>query len=381
MKRLLLMMVVVSMLLVPIAGASSSPDDISQNGKHPELNVLLHEIPPIKAVNLEATEAMDNRFRAYGQIPELKTGPEVHEWLNNLDQIRVNINKNKELSDYFYPNGPLIAYGTHSDGHVVVMLYKDYPNINEDDIAGMTKVIRNHAGKFGIKDVPIVFTLDDQITPAQGSWPALPSYSLVYRPITGGIAHSISNGTVGQLGTIGFSAERDSDNQKGYVIAGHVTFFESGLQSYQPMVSVANQSGTTSLVGTDTDVAFVPYDNVIGKLHVGGGYFIDVDGYYSGGITSMYLRRVGCVSGVELGDYRAVLTGVNLLGHYMDKIEVMDDACSEGDSGGPVYYTYYGRNKLVGTISAYGTFNGDDVTFYIPCSEITSKLDVTPLEA
>jgi len=28
-----------------------------------------------------------------------------------------------------------------------------------------------------------------------------------------------------------------------------------------------------------------------------------------------------------------------------------------------------------------GTYNNADVTFYIPCSEVTSKLDVTPLEA
>lgn len=374
-------MVVASMLLVPLAGASSAPDDISENGKHPELNALLHDIPAIKAVDLEATENVDHRFRAYGKIPELKTGPEVYEWVNNLDQIRTNINKNKELSDYFYPNGPLIAYGTDADGYVTVMLYKDYPNIKEEDIAGITKIIRNNAGKVGIKDVPIIFTLDEQIKPATGDWPALPSYSLKYRPIIGGIAMTTTNGTIGQVGTVGFAAERDSDNQKGYVTAGHVSFWSSGIQTYQPLPGVGNESGTSSLIGSDSDVAFVPYDNVVGKIHVGGGYTIDVDGYYSGGITSMYLQRSGCVSGVELGDYEAVLTGVTILGHYMDKVKVMDNECQQGDSGGPVYYTYYGRNKVVGIISAYGTYNNADVTFYIPCSEVTSKLDVTPLEA
>ncbi|WP_233125720.1 hypothetical protein [Methanohalophilus portucalensis] len=268
-----------------------------------------------------------------------------------------------------------------ADGYVTVMLYKDYPNIKEEDIAGITKIIRNNAVKVGIKDVPIIFTLDEHIKPATGDWPALPSYSLKYRPIIGGIAMTTTNGTIGQVGSVGFAAERDSDNQKGYVTAGHVSFWSSGIQAYQPLPGVGNESGTSSLIGSDSDVAFVPYDNVVGKIHVGGGYTIDVDGYYSGGITSMYLQRSGCVSGVELGDYEAVLTGVTIRGQYMDKVEVMDNECQQGDSGGPVYYTYYGRNKVVGIISAYGTYNNADVTFYIPCSEVTSKLDVTPLEA
>lgn len=259
------------------------------------------------------------------------------------------------------------------------MLYNKYPNIDEDDIVGMTKVIRNHARQLDINDVPIIFTLDDAMTSA--AWPALPSYSQVFRPIMGGIAHCVTNSTGANIGTIGFAAERDSDGQKGYVIAGHTAWFETGRQSYQAMVSVANKSGTTSLVGSDTDVAFVPYDNVTAKIHVGDGYTINVDGYYDGGMPTMFLRRVGCVSGVELGDYVATLTSQDVLGHFMDRIEVMDEACSIGDSGGPVYYNYHDPRKLVGTICSFGTHNGSAVTFYIPCSEITSKLGVTPLEA
>lgn len=64
----------------------------------------------------------------------------------------------------------------------------------------------------------------------------------------------------------------------------------------------ANETGTASKVGIDTDAAFVPYNNVLAKIHTGGGNLVDVDGYYSGGISSMVLKKSGCVSGHVIGD-------------------------------------------------------------------------------
>lgn len=346
-----------------------------------ELNSIIENIAPINSKTLETTKANKNVLRVCGKIPNLETGPEVYKWLNELDQIRINLNINRELSPYLHPNGPLMAYGTHKDGHFVVMLSNEYPDVKEDNLIAITEIINKHAIQLNITDVPIVFTSEAPITPVFADWwPALPSYSLKYRPIIGGIAHTVVNGSTGQVGTIGFAAERNSDGQKGYVTAGHVTWFQTGLPVSQPINS-ENGTGTASKVGINTDAAFVPYNNVLAKIHIGGGNIIDVDGYYSGGISSMVLKKSGCVSGHTTGDYLMVLTGATVNGTFMDKIEVMSTGCSEGDSGGPVYATYYNRNKLVGIICANTTYLNNPATIYIPCGEIVSKLDITPLDA
>jgi len=107
-----------------------------------------------------------------------------------------------------------------------------------------------------------------------------------------------------------------------------------------------------------------------------------VDGSYSGGISGMTLKKSSAIGGPVTGKYLRVFTGRSMLGHYMDRVELMTTTCSAGDSGGPVYYTSGGRTKIVGIISASATVNKDTpATVYIPCGEIESKLGVTPLSA
>lgn len=189
------------------------------------------------------------------------------------------------------------------------------------------------------------------------------------------------SGSQATLGTIGFTAKRNSDSAKGYVLAGHVAWWQTGLRSYQPVYGSGNLAGTVSKLGSNTDAAFVPYSNVAAKMHIGGGTFVNVNGYYTGGISGMTLTKSGSASGSVSGQYLGVLTGQNVLGHYMDRIELMSTTCYDGDSGGPVYYLYNGRYKIVGIISASATVNGSPTTIYIPCGEVMSKLGVTPLTA
>lgn len=325
-------------------------------------------------------------LRTYGKITEIAAGTEAYEWLNRLDNIRVNLNENNEMKPYFYPSGPLVAYGTNADGYFWVIFDERYSAKNEDFDA-IFDLINKQALKLNIANVPIVFSTGSPITPVsasinQASVSSTNPYLTYYRPIKGGIGDSVVKGSTAALGTIGFTAKRNSDNAKGYVIAGHTAWFQTGLSSYQPLYASGNLAGTVSKIGSNTDAAFVPYNNVAAKMHIGGGNFVNVNGSYSGGISGMTLTKSGAASGSVTGQYLGVLTGQTIGGHYMDRIELMRTTCTTGDSGGPVYYASSGRYKIVGIISASTTVNGNiPATVYIPCGEVMSKLGVTPLTA
>ncbi len=379
------------MALVPAVTAEKLVEKTGENilGTYEdsvEIKSIIEQISPTDPSILEKMSENKNILRTYGKIPEITTGTEVHQWFNKLDTIRVNLNENNEMKPYFYPAGPLVAYGTNADGYFWVIFDERYGPKNEDfDV--IFDLINKQAVKLNIKNVPIVFSTGTPIIPVsafinQVSTSSTNPYLTYYHPITGGIGVSVVQGSTAALGTIGFTANRNSDNTKGYVIAGHTAWFQTGLSSYQPLYASGNLGGTISKIGSNTDAAFIPYSNVAATMHIGGGSFVNVNGCYSGGISGMTLTKSGAASGSVTGQYLGVLTGQTIGGHYMDKIELMTTTCTTGDSGGPVYYTSSGRYKIVGIISASTTVNGNTpATVYIPCGEVMSKLGVTPLTA
>lgn len=388
---LILVILLVGITLIPAVSAEKLVEETNENvlGTYEdslEVKSIIEQIPPTDPSILEKMSENKNILRTYGKIPEITTGTEVYQWLNKLDTIRVNLNENNEMKPYFYPAGPLVAYGTNADGYFWVIFDERYSAKNEDfDV--IFDLINKQAVKLNIKNVPIVFSTGTPITPVSASINQVSTIStnpyLVYRrPITGGIGDSVVQGSTAALGTIGFTAKRNSDNAKGYVIAGHTAWFQTGLSSYQPLYASGNLAGTVSKIGSNTDAAFIPYSNVAARMHIGGGSFVNVNGCYSGGISGMTLTKSGAASGSVTGQYLGVLTGKTVNGHYMDRIELMSTTCTDGDSGGPVYYTSSGRYKIVGIISASATVNGNiPATVYIPCGEVMSKLGVTPLTA
>lgn len=377
-----------TLLLIGIAAGEAS-DKASQTIDEEDFREFINNIPATDPKTLDLMKESKNVLRVQGKIPEITTGAQVYEWMKKIDNIRINLRDNKILDAYYYPSGPLVAYGTDARGYFVVMLCDDKSQIKEEDITAIAETITRCATRLNIENVPIVFTNDAPITPVSSSLMLsetrsfAPYYLNYYRPVTGGIAHSVANFSVGQaqLGTIGFTAKRNSDGVKGYVIAEHVAWWQTGLGSYQPLVSTANYTGVVSNIGANTDAAFVPYSNVNSKIHIGGGNVVDVYGTYAGGISGMTLRKSGSASGAVTGTYLAVLTGQTVLGHYMDTIEVMSTFCSDGDSGGPVYNVNNGRYKIVGIISANATYGGAPATIYIPYGEVSSKLGVKALKA
>ncbi|WP_162197371.1 chymotrypsin family serine protease, partial [Methanosarcina mazei] len=392
-RILFLTMFLISTVFVPVASAetlSEGADDIevAELGliTSEELNSIIKQIPPTDPHILEKMSENESALRTYGKVPEITTGTEVYKWFNTLDCIRVNLNENKEMKPYFYPAGPLVAYGTHADGYFWIIVDERY-DIKNEDFDAIVDLINKQAIKLNIKDVPIIFSTGTpiNITSAsinQVSTSSVDPYLVYRRPITGGIALTIVNGGSGADGTIGFAAKRNSDNANGYVTTGHTSWFQTGLPSYQPIYGSGNQAGTVSKIGVNTDAAFIPYSNVTARIHTGGGNFVNVAGYYSGGISGMTLTKSGRASGSVTGQYIGVLTGQTIGGHYMDKIELMTTTCTSGDSGGPVYAYYNGNYKIVGIICGWTTVNQSiPATVYIPCGEVTSKLGVTPLTA
>lgn len=353
-----------------------------------ELKEFINNLPSTDPKTLDLMKEKNYVLRTQGKIPKITNGTEVYEWQKKIDQIRTSLNENKDLNAYLYPSGPLVAYGTDAKGYFVVMLCNEKSAIKEEDINAIAEVITKYATQLNIKDVPIVFTNEGPINPVSSSLSMVeatsfkPYYVKYYSPVMAGIAHSVANPAVGQaqLGTIGFTAKKNSDGTKGYVIAEHVAWWTTGLSSYQPLVGNANYTGAVSIIGANTDAAFVPYSSVTSKMHIGGGSIVDIAGTYSGGISGMILKKSGSSSGSVTGTYRAVLTGQNVLGHTMDRIEVMSTSCANGDSGGPVYSVNNGKYKIVGIISASGTYGGSAATFYIPYGEVASKLGITALK-
>ncbi|MCM1986341.1 S1 family peptidase [Methanococcoides seepicolus] len=377
--------VLASIVLITIAfsGFASAKKVDDTNTEKEDLKELIDNIPPTNPSILEDKKENKNVLKTKGKIPKITEGKEVYEWQKKLDKIRRRINKDKALASYT-EDGTVMAYGVHKDGYFIVM-NDENAEITEEEMVDITKIIDKYAKYLGISDTPIVFTKEKPPKFTAAPDPAtlfLSPYFDQYRPIMGGIGHSVINTNANQagFGTIGFAAE-DNNNQKGFVIAGHLAGFQTGFPIYQPNLSASSYIANVSIIGTTTDVAFVPYDNVEGKLHISNGYIIDVDGYYSGGIKDMYLQRSGISSGYKGGEYLGTLTHENVLGHHMDTIEFMWGHCIQGDSGGPIYAQYNNRNKLVGTVCADGFFEGDPATIYIPCGEIVSKLGVDPLEA
>lgn len=258
-KMLILAILLVSMAFVPVVSAETLSEDTTDIAvatglvTSEELNSIIEQIPPTDPNILEKMSENENALRTYGKVPEITTGIEIYKWLNTLDCIRVNLNKNSEMKPYCYPAGPVVAYGTHADGYFWIIFDEGCDHIENEDFDAVADIINKQAAKLNITDVPIVFSSGTPINTTSASINqvsrSVDPYLVYYRPIVGGIGLTIVNGGSGADGTIGFAAKRNSDNANGYVTAGHLAWFQTGLPSYQPIYASGNQAGTVSKIG------------------------------------------------------------------------------------------------------------------------------------
>lgn len=375
-----------SFLIIAIAftGFASAGNDKAMTDDEKQLQELTANISPITASTMEKIKEEKHVLKVEGQIPEIKEGAEVDKWMKKLDHVRDKITKNKELNSYLL-DGPVLGYGFHTDGYFLVRIDENQ-EITDDEMEEISKVINKHAKSLGIKDVPIVFTEDKPMQFAVYPDPAtifVYPYFNKYDPIIGGIGHSTivptANGELVGFATMGFTAI-DNNNQKGFVVASHSLNFQSNASIYHPKITAADYLSNYSIHATNIDVAFVPYNDVDPKIHIGNGNIVDVEGYYSWAMSGMVLERSGISSGHESGEYLGAETAKDIDGHIIDVVEHMEGQCIQGDSGGPVYYVSHGRHKLMGTVTGFSSYNGTPSTMYIPCREIVSELNIEPLE-
>jgi len=62
----------------------------------------------------------------------------------------------KDLDQYYYPNGPVLGLGSDIYGTVVVQIYKDW-KVNSSTIHDIYQIIEKNGEKNGIKNIPCKF--------------------------------------------------------------------------------------------------------------------------------------------------------------------------------------------------------------------------------
>lgn len=100
----------------------------------------------------------------YGKLPELKTEDQRWNWFNKNQRVIMEGLRNKTLS-YFTPKGPLVAFGTDSDGYFVATIYKNL-TVEKPLLDEIYRIIDEEAKKSEIRDVPVKFVLGDFARPA-----------------------------------------------------------------------------------------------------------------------------------------------------------------------------------------------------------------------
>ncbi|MDY9926816.1 hypothetical protein [Methanosarcina sp.] len=104
-----------------------------------------------------------NFIAAYGNIPTFSTSEEREKWLDALDkvytEVNIEVNANeREMSKYFYPDGPIINYGFTNMGVLKVEVNKEIEKSFMDEIY---QIFDSHASRIGVNEVPLVFFRGD----------------------------------------------------------------------------------------------------------------------------------------------------------------------------------------------------------------------------
>ncbi len=428
------------MLAVFVSADGGSDRDV---GIDPDLQELIDNVPAPDQQTFDKCREDPDVLAVSGKMPELKAGKDSYDWFVSLQNVRQKVTRDGILKEYMYPQGPVVGYGVRAEHYFTVALYNENDDENGTDpetINEIFSVLTAVAAESGISDMMIVvekgeplrfddgtytFTQEEKQIVRQGN-PELyqeekgtpvvftapdgseeiayitgfaglfrPSdekmliefgvsettgYEAEYGPIVGGIAHNIAvNLSRFTAGTTGFAARNTTTGETGYVTAGHLALQKTGLSSYRPDMTSSAAAGTVSVLGAETDAAFVSYPDVTGKIHIGNGTLVDVTGTYDGGMPGMTLCRSGRMSGNVSGTYLGSFTNVTADGLLLENIEMMTGTCYAGDSGGPVCHISGSGCRIVGITSMPGTIGDQDVTIYIPYSEIRSKLGIEAL--
>lgn len=95
----------------------------------------------------------------YGKPPEFNSESDRQNWLARLDILGKNIEVRGLLSQYFYPDGPITAYGYDDSGYFVVTFEK-CSEVDRGQMDTIYEIIKEEAEKLGMEKVPVLFRFE-----------------------------------------------------------------------------------------------------------------------------------------------------------------------------------------------------------------------------
>lgn len=100
----------------------------------------------------------------YGKLPELKTEDQRFNWFYRDQRAIIESSRDKIVDKYFYPKGPLVTFGTYSDGYFEATVYRNL-TVEKSLLDEIYGIIDEEAKKRGIHEVPVRFVLGDMVRP------------------------------------------------------------------------------------------------------------------------------------------------------------------------------------------------------------------------
>jgi hypothetical protein len=104
---------------------------------------------------------------AYGSIPAFTTSEERYQWidtLNNImDEVDADFRQDQEASKYFDPIGPVKTHSVTFDGIVEVSI-NNSTTVDKPFMDEFYQIIDSEASNMGIKEVPVVFVHENNLT-------------------------------------------------------------------------------------------------------------------------------------------------------------------------------------------------------------------------
>lgn len=313
---------------------------------------------------------------AHGSIPTFATSEERKQWLDKLDKVYTKANKNykTEISKYFYPTGPVIAYGYTIDGVIEVTIKKGDKSDTAKENA-IYDLFSNYGQENNVKNIPLVVVY--------GDFPVKTSRSSDWKNMGGliGGIQIVSDGNGGAaVSTLGFAA-KTSSGTKGFVVAEHAAPF-IGSAIYEPTASSSNYVGSVAKYSnTEADASWVPSTNVRAVIY-------DYDTDHTRNVVSYGDPAVGNMvykSGITTGRTNGQVTAKKTtkldvgVGRTLYNQCLAQFSCEPGDSGSPVYILSGTTGaKIVGIL--WGQ-NGASSSYFSPVSGIHNDLGVYPLTA
>ena len=351
----LLALLLAAMVIIPIASANEeySADSAIKNAEAAyQKEIVLASFGQVPTV--------DN---AFVNLKKIDSDP----WYSALR--KVNTESEKDLKQYYYPDGPIIGQGTDMKGSLVVMINKDWV-VDQSVLKDIYRRISEQGRKNGVENIPCRLI-------SMGLMETEAARTDKIRPVLGGVkVHSN-----GDYSTLGFVAT-DSSGNRGVVTTGHMGAVGLSLYQPDPAASGAFIGTITTRGNTYSDSAWTRFASgvtSVPKVYESASTYTTFrywDDFPS--TTTVYMSGVS--SGVRSGSTVYI---ANVWNDYYQKYiynqYYATYSSSGGDSGAPVYEKWStGETVVVGI--HMGRSNGTGYSIFSPVQGIRRDLNwITPL--